>query len=318
MFFVSFSVYHVAGIVDDIIRFRVDQNMHVIEVPNHRPLAMYMECFGKGSDTIVYENGLGTSMWVSKPFVPEILAQKYQVCVYDRRGYGWSDTVESDYADTYLKDPQRAKTNVDFLKALVEKTNITRPFYYAGHSYGGQHLIYMALKYPEYIKGLIFLDSSGLGLDLGEVQRIMQVVVNFKATGLLRLVLDYQLYDIYSAFSSVINLRDLPKYNLNQLLATSKSGMFFETYTRERMQIRTPEREKELNDDLSGRNFTMPALVIWAGNPGDFPEEAFLAFNRTTDLHIVKDASHTELTMSHKFANTTATYIHDFIVRYTK
>ena len=56
----------------------------------------------------------------------------HQVCVYDRRGKGWSEGRENSFVDSYLDEPQWSKSNVDFLKELVKVAGITTPFYYAG------------------------------------------------------------------------------------------------------------------------------------------------------------------------------------------
>ncbi len=55
-----------------------------------------------------------------------------QVCVYDRRGKGWSEGLEYDFVDALLDEPQWSRSNVKFLKELVKVAGLKVPFYYAG------------------------------------------------------------------------------------------------------------------------------------------------------------------------------------------
>ena len=130
-------------------------------------------------------------------------------------------------------EPQRSKTNVEFFRQLVDVAKIRRPFYLAGHSYGGHHLIYTALKYPELVKGLIFLDSSRFSaVDI--VENMLQVVVNFQPTGLMSVAIERKLFDYEKAFADFIELSEMQDDQKKAFLAAMMSGTSFLGYTRRR------------------------------------------------------------------------------------
>src|SRR5689334_5843271 len=59
----------------------------LVDVGGHR---LHVNCSGKGSPTVVVENGLGDSSfdWV---LVQSQVARFTRICTVDRAGYAWSD-----------------------------------------------------------------------------------------------------------------------------------------------------------------------------------------------------------------------------------
>ena len=57
-----------------------------------------------------------------------------QVCVYDRRGRGWSEGLEHDFLDSHQSEPQWSGTSVEFLRKLIRVANISTPLYFIGIS----------------------------------------------------------------------------------------------------------------------------------------------------------------------------------------
>ncbi len=255
--------------------------------------------------TIVYLV-VGT-VYATWPFIPQYMSDKYKVCVYDRRGYGWSETYESDYLTALDKYPQWAKNNVEFLRSLVDVARIRKPFYLAGHSYGGHHLLYMALKYPELIKGLIFLDSSAFSaLDI--LEEMLELVSNLQPTGLLSIVLDQGWFDYESAFSDYIQVSEMPSDIESAFVASMKSGTYFQAYTREDSYI--DYSRDHVTKDLGDTKIDIPTLVIDAGGKsGWFPEGNFPKFQPGVDHIGVPSASHSGLTLSKQYGNITAQHI---------
>ena len=59
----------------------------LVELGGHR---LHVNCSGKGSPTVVIENGLGDFSfdWI---LVQTRVAKFTRICAYDRAGYAWSD-----------------------------------------------------------------------------------------------------------------------------------------------------------------------------------------------------------------------------------
>ena len=236
--------------------------------------------------------------------------------MYDRRGYGWSETYESDSVRMLKDEPQWSKTNVPFFRALVDAANINRPFYLAGHSYGGHHLLYFALEYPELVKGLIFLDSSRFSaVDI--LESALEMVANFQPTGLMSVVLDFELFDYEKAFEEEIKLSEMSDDMKAASLAAMKSGSYALAYSRENTNI--DKSRESVTNNLGNRQIDIPALVIDAGGESDwFPAGNFPRYNPDLDYIAVTGATHTSLTMSTFYGNITANHMIDFIRRIQK
>ena len=235
------------------------------------------------------------------------------MCVYDRRGYSWSETYEHDNVNMLNDEPQWSKTNVEFFRQLVDVARIRRSFYLAGHSYGGHHLIYTALNYPELVKGLIFLDSSRFSaVDI--VENMLQVVVNFQPTGLMSVAIERKLFDYEKAFADFIELSEMQDDQKKAFLAAMMSGTSFLGYTREKEY--TDYSRDQVYKALRDRIIDIPTLVVDAGSPsGWFPAPKFPRHDPSVDYVSVSGATHESLTFSKYYGNITAIHIRDFIKR---
>lgn len=111
---------------------------------------MHLNCTGQGSPTIVLEDGLGNN-WTIWAKVQPVLAQNTQVCSYDRAGFGWSDPRPG------VRDSNAIATE---LHALLTQAGITGPIILMGHSIAGIHMREYEARYPENVKGIVFLDGS--------------------------------------------------------------------------------------------------------------------------------------------------------------
>ena len=234
------------------------------------------------------------------------------MCVYDRRGYGWSETYEHDNVNMLNDEPQWSKTNVAFFRQLVDVAQIRRPFYLAGHSYGGHHLIYTALEYPELVKGLIFLDSSKFSaVDI--VEKMLEVVVNFQPTGLMSVAIELKLFDYEKAFSDFIKLSEMPDDLRKAFLAVMMSSTNFLGYLRENEYIHYSR--DQVSKALRDRVIDIPTLVVDADASGWFPVLKFPRHDPSVDYFSVSDATHESLVFSSYYGNITATHMHNFIKR---
>ncbi len=110
--------------------------------------ALYLDCRGTGSPTIVLEAGSGadSSTWAA---VHDELAATTRTCAYDRAGRGRSD-------------PRAARTLRDAaidLRVLLATAGADPPFVVVGHSLGGAYGRVFAAAYRADVAGLVLVDA---------------------------------------------------------------------------------------------------------------------------------------------------------------
>lgn len=72
-------------------------------------------------------------------------------CAYDRAGLGFSDPGP---------EPRDGLSIVTDLEALLKAAHEPGPYILVGHSMGGLHVRYFALRNPEEVKGLVLVDAT--------------------------------------------------------------------------------------------------------------------------------------------------------------
>ena len=109
-----------------------------------------LDCLGTGSPTVFLESGLGAPMtyWSTVMHGIEPLTR---VCAYDRAGYGYSDAGP---------EPRTTDAIVDDFQKMLGAAREAGPFVLVGHSFGGYTIRVFTARYPDRVKGLIFVDSS--------------------------------------------------------------------------------------------------------------------------------------------------------------
>jgi 3-oxoadipate enol-lactonase len=106
---------------------------------------LYYRVTGEGHPLVLIHADIADSrMWDNQV---DALAQYYQVITYDMRGFGKTDMPAGDFS--HYRD----------LAGLLEYLVISRA-YLLGASMGGLVAINCALEYPEYIDGLILVNSA--------------------------------------------------------------------------------------------------------------------------------------------------------------
>ena len=111
---------------------------------------MYVDCLGENKPTIIIDVGIAASSasWYK---IAKELSNNTRICLYDRAGYGWSDSGRGE---------RTTATIVHELKLLVKRAEIPGPYIIVGHSFGGFTARYFAAKFPEDVAGLVLVDSS--------------------------------------------------------------------------------------------------------------------------------------------------------------
>jgi len=111
---------------------------------------IHLFCTGQGSPTIVLEAGLGDDSMIWGKVQP-VLSRETRVCSYDRAGFGWSDSRQG------IRDSNAISSE---LHGLLKESGITGPIILMGHSIAGIHMREYEARYPEGVKGIVFLDGS--------------------------------------------------------------------------------------------------------------------------------------------------------------
>jgi len=126
----------------------------LVDLGGHK---LHVNCTGKGSPTVVVENGLGDFSfdWI---LVRAKVAVLTRVCTYDRAGYAWSDPGP--------KPRTFAQINLELRDALA-KLREKGPFVLVGHSYGGPVIRNFTMTYPQDVAGMVLVDSAHEGLRVG-------------------------------------------------------------------------------------------------------------------------------------------------------
>jgi len=126
----------------------------LVDLGGHK---LHVNCSGKGSPTVVVENGLGDFSfdWI---LVQNKVAAFARLCTYDRAGYAWSDPgpVPRTFAQINLE-----------LRDAMAKLGERGPFVLVGHSYGGPVVRNFALTYPHDVAGMVLVDAAIEGLRVG-------------------------------------------------------------------------------------------------------------------------------------------------------
>jgi pimeloyl-ACP methyl ester carboxylesterase len=117
----------------------------LIDLGGHR---LHINCTGRGSPTVVIENGLGDFSfdWI---LVQRRVEKTTRICTYDRAGYAWSDP--GPLPRTF------AQVNLELHDALA-RAGERGPLVLVGHSYGGGVVREYTHTYGNDVAGLVLVD----------------------------------------------------------------------------------------------------------------------------------------------------------------
>lgn len=119
----------------------------LISVGTHR---LHIYCQGKGDLTIVVDTGLG-AISLEWSNIQKAVMQTTRICLYDRAGYGYSESGPLPRTSSYI---------VDELYQLLKQADIRGPYILVGHSFGGYNMQLFASRYPQLSAGVVLVDSS--------------------------------------------------------------------------------------------------------------------------------------------------------------
>jgi pimeloyl-ACP methyl ester carboxylesterase len=132
---------------------------------------MYLECYGKGSPTVVFVSGAAdrAETWSrtlepSKQAVLPAIAKTNRVCAYDRPGTilavgEGAEDFEPSRSDP-VPQPTTLQDGVTDLHALLGASGERGPYVVVGHSMGGAISRLYASEYPQDVSGLVLIDYT--------------------------------------------------------------------------------------------------------------------------------------------------------------
>ena len=124
--------------------------------------AIYLDCRGEGSPTIVLEAGMGSGAngWGT---VLDGLIATSRTCAYDRPGRGSSDPRgRHTLADTATD-----------LRAALAAAGEAAPFILVGHSHGGDYVRVFGGRYRDEVVGIVLLDTFDPDLEAAFVHPLL-------------------------------------------------------------------------------------------------------------------------------------------------
>jgi pimeloyl-ACP methyl ester carboxylesterase len=128
--------------------------------------SMYLECYGKGSPTVILDAGLrnGAAFWNQRddgtPPGPTVLpgvARFTRVCGYDRPGTILTPTEFSRSSPVPM--PRTAADAVSDLHTLLKVAKVRGPYVFVSHSLGGLIDRLYAATYPRQVAGMVLVDA---------------------------------------------------------------------------------------------------------------------------------------------------------------
>ena len=132
---------------------------------------------GNGNITVIIDASLGG---VEGYLLIEELAKITKVCIYDRSGYGWSESSAA---------PRTSQQIVNELHDLLVTAQISPPYILVGDSFGSYNLRLYAHQFPNEVRGLVLTDGLhedsmlALPLSVGVLKLFFTLSFGFVAIG---------------------------------------------------------------------------------------------------------------------------------------
>lgn len=131
-----------------------------VQVGGH---AMYYDCTGSGSPTVVLDAGSPDTS-ASWRWVQPALARVTRVCSYDRDGLGQSAPAAKGAHRTGL-------TQARELRELLARAHVPGPYVIVGHSWGGLIAELFVHTYPRVVAGAVLLDPTNAAYGIPPLSR---------------------------------------------------------------------------------------------------------------------------------------------------
>ena len=108
---------------------------------------LHLHIMGNSRPTVILDHSLGG---IEGYLLIEEIAKIARVCIYDRAGYGWSDSSPF---------PRTSKEIVKELDTLLNNAEIEPPYILVGDSFGSFNMRLYAHQFPEKVVGMVLTDG---------------------------------------------------------------------------------------------------------------------------------------------------------------
>jgi pimeloyl-ACP methyl ester carboxylesterase len=241
------TYHHIASIQE---KSKIPPIGKLIDVGGHK---LHLYSAGEGDITIILDHSLGG---IDGYFLVEELAKISRVCIYDRAGYGWSQSSNK---------PRTSEQIVKELRILLQKAEIKPPYILVGNSFGSYNVRLYAHLFPEEVVGMVLTDG------LHEKQMLMMpfslqllklfFTVSFliaslgAALGIVRFLGIIGIFEIIKK-----ELRHVPKNTLRNVKISFYSGRHWLTMFREMWSLNSSGHQLKKADNFG----SLPIINIKA------------------------------------------------------
>lgn len=209
-----------------------------------------------------------------------------KICIYDRAGIDWSE--ESNLS-------RDAKTVNEALHTLLDKSNIKRPFVFAGHSIAGLYMRDYIERYPDEMIGLAFLDPSHPNqyemFNFSESQRKDLDDSVISQISMVDWLIKFGVLEVYNPLlQGQVDLSAYPEEVQKQMSYLSKRSTSHNAFLAELRDFDKAAKQAEINKTLGDR----PIVVISATKKWD--TSLLPAFISPEKMQTVMEKMHTDIT----------------------
>ncbi|MFD1361795.1 alpha/beta fold hydrolase [Lentibacillus salinarum] len=179
---------------------------------------------GSGDGTVVFTSGSGTSSpYADMYHLQEEISSSAEAIIYERPGYGWSDTTSLE----------RSISNItDEMEAIITAASENNAYIFVGHSMAALEIFAFAQKYPEKVKGIVLID--GVNPDYAS-QMGNLVPISIHGARTLKNIGGLRLYSKIGG--SLIQNNHLPESKHDQAAAITLDKMWNSTMIAERKAL---------------------------------------------------------------------------------
>lgn len=250
----------------------------IIKVNGHN-IHVYRQ--GEGNPTVLFTTGWGSiSPYIDFYPIHKEISKKTRIIMYDRPGYGWSDT-----ASTYRDIEQITNELHELLNKIGEKP----PYVFVAHSYGALETIRYAQMYPEEVGGILTIDGGNPEFYSKKKEKgknYNTLVKIGRGIGVFR-VLDQFGYTVHKHF------KKLPR-ELREITTELINARFFnESVIEEAQKIQSSANEVIKNGNIGEIPLTILTASESACN-GKWKEsqEKFRDWSKKRSQIVVEDSTH--------------------------
>ena len=253
---------------------------------------MHIHCQGEGSPTVILEAMSGgiSAQW---GWIQPELQKETRVCVYDRAGFGWS---ESD------SEPPTLARTVRNLHTLLVNANVEGPFVMVGHSLGGVYVRQYAAEYPNDVVGIVLIDEANPQQWVKYPELFDEGDQFVKVLGGIQFATRLGVAHLYFVLGGKMDFSELPEPQRSQFQAIWSSPRYYETLEAEMRQGRGTWTDALNLQGLGDR----PLMVLSRGENLDHEwieyEAELTSLSTNSQFLMVEGANHPGLAFNQEHA----------------